>query len=58
MLRNIVYAVPEEFSYDPATKTYGEPNRRPEIKSSTIEFIAPAEYMVIRLESLFPFRNV
>ena len=38
--------VPEEFNYDPVTKTYGEPQRRPEIKSSTIEFIAPSEYMV------------
>lgn len=38
--------VPEEFQYDPVTKTYGDPTRRPEIKSSTIEFIAPAEYMV------------
>lgn len=39
-------AVPDEFQYDPATKTYGEPMRRPEVKSATIEFIAPAEYMV------------
>uniref|UniRef100_A0A182WMH8 Protein transport protein Sec24A n=1 Tax=Anopheles minimus TaxID=112268 RepID=A0A182WMH8_9DIPT len=38
--------LPEEFQYDPVTKTYGDPTRRPEIKSSTIEFIAPAEYML------------
>ena len=38
--------MPEEFSYDPVSKTYGDPQRRPEIKSSTIEFIAPSEYMV------------
>ncbi|XP_072038207.1 protein transport protein Sec24A-like isoform X2 [Amphiura filiformis] len=38
--------LPEEFSYDPVTKTYGEPQRRPEIKSATIEFIAPSEYML------------
>jgi len=39
-------AVPDEFNYDPVSKTYGEPQRRPEIRSSTIEFIAPSEYMV------------
>nr|XP_049463168.1 protein transport protein Sec24A [Anopheles coluzzii]XP_049463169.1 protein transport protein Sec24A [Anopheles coluzzii] len=38
--------LPEEFQYDPVTKTYGDPTRRPEIKSSTIEFIAPSEYML------------
>ena len=38
--------MPEEFQYDPLTKTYGDPTRRPEIKSATIEFIAPSEYMV------------
>nr|NVI77918.1 Sec24AB ortholog [Cucujiformia] len=32
--------------YDPVSKTYGDPSRRPEIKSSTIEYIAPAEYML------------
>ncbi|VDI78016.1 Hypothetical predicted protein [Mytilus galloprovincialis] len=46
---NLCYRVnelPEEFNFDPVTKTYGEPQRRPEIKSATIEFIAPSEYMV------------
>uniref|UniRef100_A0A182ILW7 Uncharacterized protein n=1 Tax=Anopheles atroparvus TaxID=41427 RepID=A0A182ILW7_ANOAO len=46
---NLCYRVnelPEEFQYDPLTKTYGDPTRRPEIKSSTIEFIAPSEYML------------
>ncbi|KAK3091418.1 hypothetical protein FSP39_019750 [Pinctada imbricata] len=46
---NLCYRVnelPEEFSYDPVSKTYGEPQRRPEIKSSTIEFIAPSDYML------------
>nr|MBE5727135.1 Sec24AB ortholog [Cucujiformia] len=32
--------------FDPLSKTYGDPSRRPEIKSSTIEYIAPAEYML------------
>lgn len=39
-------SVPEEFQYDPVSKTYGDPTRRPEIRSSTIEFIAPSEYML------------
>lgn len=51
-LWTICVAVPDEFHYDPATKTYGEPMRRPEVKSATIEFIAPAEYMVLLLSSL------
>ncbi|XP_018326944.1 protein transport protein Sec24A [Agrilus planipennis] len=38
--------LPEEFQYDPVSKTYGDPSRRPEIKSSTIEYIAPSEYML------------
>lgn len=42
----ILKPVPEEFNYDPVSKTYGEPQRRPEIQSATIEFIAPSEYMV------------
>lgn len=40
------FAVPDEFQFDPMSKTYGDPSRRPEIKSATIEFIAPSEYMV------------
>ncbi|XP_022080960.1 protein transport protein Sec24A-like isoform X2 [Acanthaster planci] len=46
---NLCYRInelPEEFTYDPVSKTYGAPERRPEIKSSTIEFIAPSEYML------------
>ena len=38
--------LPEEFQFDPATKSYGDPTRRPEIRASTIEFIAPSEYML------------
>lgn len=41
-----VNELPDEFQFDPMTKTYGDPSRRPEIKSATIEFIAPSEYMV------------
>ncbi|GAB6024255.1 Protein transport protein Sec24A, variant 2 [Chamberlinius hualienensis] len=36
----------EEFQYDPISKSYGDPTRRPEIRSATIEFIAPSEYML------------
>ncbi|CAD0198408.1 unnamed protein product [Chrysodeixis includens] len=46
---NLCYRVndlPEEFQYDPVSKSYGDPSRRPEIKSATIEFIAPGEYML------------
>jgi hypothetical protein len=42
-----IFSVPDEFSFDPVSKSYGDPQRRPEIKSATIEFIAPSEYMVI-----------
>ncbi|CAH8842219.1 unnamed protein product [Trichobilharzia szidati] len=38
--------VPDDFYYDPGTQTYGDPSRRPEIRSATVEFIAPSEYMV------------
>ncbi|WAQ97426.1 SC24B-like protein [Mya arenaria] len=46
---NLCYRVnelPDEFSFDPVTKTYGDPQRRPEVRSATIEFIAPSEYML------------
>uniref|UniRef100_H2ZD35 SEC24 homolog B, COPII coat complex component n=1 Tax=Ciona savignyi TaxID=51511 RepID=H2ZD35_CIOSA len=36
----------EEFLHHPVTKTYGEPHTRPECTNSTIEFIAPQEYML------------
>lgn len=38
--------LPDEFQFDPATKSYGDPSRRPEVRTSTIEFIAPSEYML------------
>lgn len=38
--------LPDEFQYDPMSNSYGDPTRRPEIKNATIEFIAPAEYML------------
>lgn len=48
---NIIFIVPEEFQFDPVTKLYGDPSRRPEIRTSTIEFIAPSEYMVKNLKN-------
>ncbi|KAJ6667958.1 hypothetical protein lerEdw1_016279 [Lerista edwardsae] len=41
------FAVPEEFMYNPVTRVYGEPHKRPEVQNATIEFMAPSEYMVI-----------
>ncbi|VDM96693.1 unnamed protein product [Thelazia callipaeda] len=44
---NICYRVndlPDDFNWDPATKSFGEPTRRPEIRNATVEFIAPSEY--------------
>jgi len=38
--------LPEEFNICPTTKTYGSPNRRPEVNNATIEYIAPSEYML------------
>ena len=38
--------VPEEFCFDPTTRQYGDPSKRPEIRNATVEFIAPSEYMV------------
>lgn len=41
-----VCIVPEEFMYNPVSRSYGEPHKRPEVQNATIEFIAPSEYMV------------
>lgn len=46
VISNTPVPVPEEFQYDPVSKSYGDPSRRPEVKSATIEFIAPSEYML------------
>lgn len=42
----IFFIVPDDFNWDPATKSIGEPTRRPELRYASIEFIAPSEYMV------------
>jgi hypothetical protein len=46
VLSSSTLSVPDEFQYDPISNSYGDPSRRPEVKNATIEFIAPAEYMV------------
>jgi len=38
--------LPEEFCFDPATRSYGDPRNRPELQHCTIEYIAPSEYML------------
>lgn len=42
--------VPDEFMYNPVTRSYGEPHKRPEILNSTVEFIASSDYMVSHLK--------
>lgn len=41
-----LYEVPDEFMYNPVTRSYGEPHKRPEVQNSTVEFIASSDYMV------------
>lgn len=38
--------VPEEFMYNPLTRSYGEPHKRPEVQAATVEFIASSDYML------------
>lgn len=32
--------------YNPVTRSYGEPHKRPEVQNATVEFIASSDYMV------------
>ncbi len=48
----IVISVPEEFLYNPVSRSYGAPHKRPEVQNATVEFIAPSEYMVLVIISL------
>lgn len=46
--------------YNPVTRVYGEPHKRPEVQNATIEFMAPSEYMVrlyLLLVALFYFQR-
>lgn len=43
--------------YNPLTRVYGEPHRRPEVQNATIEFMAPSEYMVSFLFLFLFFGN-
>ncbi|XP_072291979.1 protein transport protein Sec24B [Eucyclogobius newberryi] len=38
--------VPDEFMYNPVSRSYGEPHRRPEVQNATVEFIASSDYML------------
>ncbi|TSK87426.1 Protein transport protein Sec24B [Bagarius yarrelli] len=38
--------VPDEFMYNPVTRTMGEPHKRPEVQNATVEFIASSDYML------------
>ncbi|KAL4641601.1 protein transport protein Sec24B isoform X4 [Arapaima gigas] len=40
------FSVPDEFMYNPVTRSYGEPHKRPEVQNSTVEFIASSDYML------------
>ena len=42
-----VCVVPEEIGFNPQTKRINEKCRRPELLHSSVEYIAPSEYMVI-----------
>ncbi|CAF3954917.1 unnamed protein product [Rotaria sordida] len=37
--------LPQEFLFDPITKTYGDPSRRPEVRFGTVEYVASSDYM-------------
>ena len=41
-----VHVVPEEFDYNSQTGRHGDRSQRMEIKRSSVEYIAPSEYMV------------
>jgi len=45
-------SVPDEFMYNPVTRSYGDPQKRPEVQNATVEFIASSDYMVSRLGRL------
>ena len=42
---SLLFLVPQEFLFDPVTKTYGDPSRRPEVRFGTVEYTATADYM-------------
>ncbi|CAF1127607.1 unnamed protein product [Adineta steineri] len=37
--------LPQEFLFDPTTKTYGDPSRRAEVRFGTVEYAATSDYM-------------
>ena len=45
-MAEIHFSVPEDFDYNPNTGHHGDRSHRMELKRSSIEYIAPSEYMV------------
>jgi protein transport protein SEC24 len=41
-----VHDLPVDFDFDPVQRCHVEPNERTEVRASSIEYIAPADYMV------------
>ncbi len=41
-----LFIVPEDFDYNPTTGRHGDRSHRTELKRSSVEYIAPSEYMV------------
>ena len=42
----LFFPVPEDFDYNPHTGKHGDRSHRLELKRSSVEYIAPSEYMV------------
>ena len=42
----LIAAVPEDFDYNPHSGKHGDRSHRVELRRSSIEYIAPSEYMV------------
>lgn len=46
MCMHVSPLVPDDFLFDPVEKQYGDPRNRPELNCTTVEYIAPNEYML------------
>ena len=49
---HVLAAVPEDFDYNPHSGKHGDRSHRVELKRSSVEYIAPSEYMVRMSEQL------
>lgn len=50
--------VPDDFSWDPVRKAFGDPTNRPEIQNATVEYIAPNEYMVGEFRNFYILQKI